>query len=101
MTASRLWTVGAVALIAAILALGWFLGIAPLLAQKAAADAERANVEAQTALQQAQLQIMKTDFENLDEILADLEPLTTSIPPYEGVELFAAYVSGVAGSHGL
>lgn len=101
MTAARIWTIGAVALIAAILALGWFLGIAPLLAQKAAADTERANVEAQTAAQQAQLQIMKTDFENLDTILADLEPLQTSIPGYEGVELFAAYVESVAASHGI
>lgn len=101
MTATRIWTIGAVALIAAILALGWFLGIAPLLAQKATADAERAGVEAQTAAQQAALQIMKADFENLDTILADLKPLETSIPSYEGVELFAAYVSAVAAQHGV
>lgn len=101
MTATRIWTVGAVALIAAILALGWFLGIAPLLAQKSAADAERANAELQTATQQAQLQIMKADFENLDAILADLEPLATSIPASEGVERFAAYVSQVAAAHEL
>lgn len=101
MTATRIWTFGAAALIVAVLALGWFLGIAPLLAQKAAADSERANVEAQTATQQAQLQIMKADYENLDTILAELKPLEESIPSSEGVELFAAYVSSVAASHEL
>lgn len=99
MTASRLWTVGAVALIAAILALGWFIGIAPLLAQATTADAERAGVETQTATQRAQLEIMKADFERLDEILAELDPLQDSIPAYEGTELFAAYVSTVAAQH--
>lgn len=101
MTATRIWTIGAAALIAAILALGWFLGVAPLFAQKAAADAERANVEAQTLAQQATLQTMKADFENLDAILAELEPLQASIPSNEGVELFAAFVSSVAASHEL
>lgn len=101
MTATRIWTFGAVALIAAVLALGWFLGISPLLTQKAAADAERAGVEAQTAAQQAQLQIMKADYDNLDGILAELEPLEASIPSSEGVELFAGYVSSVAAAHEL
>ena len=101
MIATRVWSVGAVALIGAILALGWFLGISPLLAQKAAADAERASVEAQTVAQQATLQVMKADFENLDAILAELKPLEASIPSYEGVELFAAYVSTVAAQHEL
>lgn len=99
MTASRLWTVGAVALIAAILALGWFLGIAPLLAQASTADAERVGVEGQTAAQRAQLEVMKADFARLDEILAELDPLQDSIPEYEGTELFAAYVSTVAAQH--
>lgn len=101
MTATRIWTIGAVALIGAILALGWFLGVTPLLAQATAADTERAQVEAQIALQQAQLEKLRADFARLDELEAELAELQSSIPEYEGTELFAAYVSTVASAHGL
>lgn len=101
MTATRIWTVAAVALIAAILGLGWLLGVAPLLAQASTADSERANVEAQNAAHEASLTIMKADFERLDEIEAELAGLQRSIPPGERVTAFASFVESVVSAHGL
>lgn len=101
MTGTRIWTVGAVLVIGGILALGWLIGVSPLLAQTAAADAERAGIEAQNATQQAQLAVMKADFENLDAIAAELEPLQESIPAEERTEVFAATVESFAAANGV
>ncbi|WP_395640470.1 hypothetical protein [Pseudolysinimonas sp.] len=99
MTGTRIWTFGAVLVIAGILALGWLLGISPLLSSTAAADAERASVEAQNLTQRAQLAVMKADFENLDVIAEELAPLELSIPGDERTEVFAATVESFAAAN--
>lgn len=96
MTSSRIWTVGAVVLIAAILALGWLLGVAPLLGQSAAADLERASVETQNIAQRATLEQMQADFGRLDEIETELGELRSSIPAEEATDLFAIAVERAA-----
>ena len=101
MTGARIWTVGAVLVIGGILALGWLIGVSPLLAQSVAADAERASVEAQNLTQRSQLEIMKADFENLDVIAAELAPLQESIPAEERTEVFAATVESFATANGV
>lgn len=101
MTATRVWTVGAVLVIVGILALGWLLGVSPLLAQTAAADAERAGVETQNLAQQSQLAVMKADFENLDAVQQELLALQASIPAEERTEVFASAVETFAAATGV
>jgi Tfp pilus assembly protein PilO len=101
MTTTRVWTVGAVLVIAGILALGWLLGVAPLLAQTAAAEAERAGIETQNLAQQSQLAVMKADFENLDAVQQELLALQASIPAEERTEVFASAVETFAGANGV
>jgi hypothetical protein len=101
MNASRIWTAGAVLLIGGILALGWLLGAAPLLAQAAAADTERISAEAQTRTQRAALEVMKVDFGRLEEIQTELRDLQTSIPTEERIDAFAAAAEAVATRNGV
>ncbi len=100
MNASRIWTVGAVLLIAAILGLGWVLGVAPLLTQASAADLERAGAQNQTALQRAALEQMKVDFGRLEEIQEELRTLQASIPVDEQIDVFASSVEAAASRNG-
>jgi len=101
MTASRLWTAGAALVIAAILGLGWLLGVAPLLAQASTADTERASVEAQNLAQRATLETMRADFDRLDEIREELDGLRSSVPAEEATDLFAIAVEQAALAHGV
>lgn len=76
----RIWWFGTALVIATVLALGWLLGVSPLLAQAASAAAERANVEQTNQLQAARLAQMRQQYERLDEIAAELEELKRSVP---------------------
>jgi len=101
MNATRLWTFGAVVVIAAILVLGWLIGAAPLLQQAGAADSDRTAVETQNLAQRAALETMKADFERLDEVQAELAELQASVPAEEQADYFARGVEQAALRHGV
>ena len=101
MNGNRVWyLIGGIAIIA-ILALGWFLGVSPLLDAAAASDAERATVEAENDAQNAVLADMKEQYAQLDELNAQLAELQLSVPAEGEVDAFfdlvvrIAYASGV------
>jgi hypothetical protein len=95
MNGMRIWTLVTVLLIGAILGLGWLLGLSPLLAQAAASDAERVNVELTNTAQEATLALMKSQHDEIDSLRDDLDELSTSIPSQVDTdtvyELLAAY----------
>ncbi len=101
MNGMRIWTLVTVVLIGAILGLGWLLGLSPLLAQAAASDTERGNVELTNTAQEATLALVKSQHEEIDSLLDDLEELNTSIPSRVDTdtvyELLAAY-QGASGA---
>ena len=51
MTGNRIWMIGTALAIVGIVLLGWFLGVAPKLAEARSANEQRTTVEAQNALQ--------------------------------------------------
>jgi Tfp pilus assembly protein PilO len=63
-----------------VVALGWFLGMSPKLADAARFDAERRNVQAQNDVSRAVIAQLQADFENLDELLLELEGLREEFP---------------------
>lgn len=101
MNATRIWTFGAGVVIIAILVLGWLLGVAPLLQQAAAAEADRAAVETQNATLRGALEGMKDDFARLGEIEAELAELQSSIPAEEQLDYFARGVEHAARANGV
>jgi hypothetical protein len=78
--ANRIFALVTVLVIAAVFGLGWFLGVAPLLAQAALADAERSTVEQNNLAETAKLEQMRAVHERLGELETELADLRISIP---------------------
>ncbi|TFC59889.1 hypothetical protein [Cryobacterium sp. TMB1-7] len=72
--------IGSVLVMVIVIVVGVLLGIQPQLAAKAAADEQRESVAASNASQATVLAQLERDFEGLDELKADLEPLHDSVP---------------------
>ena len=96
MDKNRLWVVGSVLVMAAILALGFVLGIQPQLAAASAANLDRATVEATNAEQSAVLAQLKEDFAGLEAVRAELAPLALSVPSGTEMPAFVTQLSELA-----
>lgn len=77
---SRIWTLATVFVMILVVALGWFLGISPKLADAARFDAERRSVEAQNDVARATIAQLEADFENIDELRKQIEELRDEFP---------------------
>lgn len=77
---TRIWTFATVIVIILIVALGWFLGISPRLADAARFTTDRINVQAQNDLARATIAQLQGDFERLDELLLELEAVRAEFP---------------------
>ena len=96
MNANRIFfLIGGIAIVAVLL-LGWFLGVSPLLDSAAAKDAERQTVEAENNAQQAVLQQMKDQYAQLDVLNAQLADLQLSVPARAQVEDFIDLILRIA-----
>jgi hypothetical protein len=78
--ANRIWALGTAVAIVAVLALGYLLGVQPMLNRLDSAKAELVSTEATNTAQEATLAMMKAQYENLDELRDELEVLRISIP---------------------
>ena len=95
MNATRIWALGTAVVIAAILGLGYLLGIAPLLGAAAIADGQRAEVEQNNLAQSALLASMKADYDRLDEIQEEIDALRVSMPSEVDSDFVYAYLAGI------
>lgn len=80
MSTLRLWVIGAVLVSVIIIGLGYLLGVAPRLADAAAADSERQNVEVVNAGYEATLIELQQLADNLPALQAELDELRLGIP---------------------
>jgi len=87
-TNNRLWVIGASIVMAAVLAMGWFIGASPLLATAAADDAQRESVEAQNAGHEARLAQIKEEFANIASYRGELAELQAAVPPSGDLSTF-------------
>jgi Tfp pilus assembly protein PilO len=84
-----------------VLALGWFLGISPKLAEATASDSERQLVDTQNASYEAQLVQLASDFDRKAELQAELDKLAVAIPADNGLEDLLDILNGAAGATGV
>lgn len=96
MDKNRLWVIGSVLLMGAILALGFMLGIQPQLKAAGTANAERASVEASNEAQSVVLAQLKEDFAGIDGVRAELAPLNLSVPQDTEMPAFVNQLSALA-----
>jgi multidrug efflux pump subunit AcrA (membrane-fusion protein) len=85
----------------ALIALGWFVILSPLLDRVGELDAQRAQIEAQNEVERATLAEMKAQYENLDELVAELEELRVSVPGDQDLRAFFDHVAEAAGEAGV
>ena len=77
---TRIWSFATVLLIIVVVALGWFLGIAPKLAEAARFDSDRLAVQAQNEVTRAAIAQLEADFERIDELRSELALLRAEFP---------------------
>ncbi len=77
---TRIWTFATILTIIVVVALGWFLGVSPKLAEMTRYDTERAAVVLQNQLSRTTIAELEADFERLDEFEQELAALQAEFP---------------------
>src|SRR5688572_21503162 len=95
MNGNRIWAIGTVVVMIAVFALGWTLGLSPLLAQASASDAERETVAAQNEIEAAKLVEMRALYDNIDEIEYDLAQIRVSMPAEVDHDFIYGLLAGI------
>ena len=98
---NRIWVIAAVVGSLATLALGWFLGVSPRVAEIAAADAERFSIETINTQTEADIAALKADFDNVDDYQSDLDALRVSIPDDSDLTSYIRQLAGSSVTYGV
>jgi Tfp pilus assembly protein PilO len=80
MDKNRLWVIGSVVVMVAVVALGWVLGIQPQLSAATEANSQRATVAQTNAAQEASLAKLKEDYKSIGKLNEQLAALDESVP---------------------
>jgi Tfp pilus assembly protein PilO len=96
MDKNRLWVLGAVLVIGAVVLMGWVLGISPKLAEIRAADADRVSVEAQNSASELKLTTLKKQFESMGSLKDDLVALRSAVPNGADIPAFVAQLDTIS-----
>ncbi len=94
---NRIWKIAAVAVMIVTVLAGWFLAAQPLLAVAAAADADRATVEAQNESSRASIAQLTAENEALPDLKDEYEALQKSIPIRSETASFITGLNRLAG----
>lgn len=97
----RLWVIGSVAVMAALLAGGWFVGVQPFLA--AASDTSDAAAQVAASNQAAQIRLagLAKQASHLDQLQAQEQAAAAAIPATLGSNSFVDRVNAVAALRGV
>lgn len=98
---NRIWVIATALISVALLVAGYFLGVAPRLAEAAKAELERFSVEQQNDVYAADLAALKKQFEGIDDIRDELAELQLSLPADNGSEQFLREVDAAALASGV
>jgi len=99
MDKNRLWVMGAIVAIVALVGGGWLLGIAPQLAVAATANTDRANMVVANARNQVVLAKLKRDYENIGVLRNQLSTLQKAVPAKADISSFVTELNSLAGAH--
>ncbi|WBM81188.1 hypothetical protein KIV56_08270 [Cryobacterium breve] len=98
MDRNRIWIIGSIVIVVAVVAMGLLLGIQPQLEAVSTANDDRMAVEASNSGQAAVLAKLKTDFAGIDNLKAELIPLKASVPSGTEMPSFVTQLDALAGS---
>lgn len=100
-TKTGAWIAGAVVLSLVLGAAGWFLMIAPAFAAASETRVQAESQVAQNDVTRARLTRLKAQFEQLDELTAELDELRAEVPTTAELAEFRRLVSSIAAEHGV
>jgi Tfp pilus assembly protein PilO len=95
MSTNRILAIVSALAVVAILGLGWFLGVSPLLAGAAQAGEETAAVQQANQAQEARVAVMRDQFDNLADLEDELQDLRLSVPGELDSDTILAYLAGI------
>ncbi|WP_431218737.1 hypothetical protein [Leifsonia xyli] len=101
MDKNKLWIIGSVLVMVVVLALGWFLGVAPQLANAASAEVQAVGVRSLNDTQEATLAKLKKDYANLGGLNAKLADLSQSVPSDTAIPAFVDEVDAIGAGAGV
>lgn len=101
MNDKRIWLLGAAAVAALILFIGYFVGVAPQLAAAATAEEQRQAVETQNQLLADDLIVLKKDYEDIDRFKATLAEVSIAVPDHQDLPRFVTQIDGLASMHNV
>ena len=101
MTNNRVWTISVALGIGAIVLLGWFLGISPVLTQGSAAAAQAQQVSDQNIGLRASGDKLKAQFEKMPQLASQLEALKVEFPGTPALDGFLDQLQGLAQMSGV
>ena len=87
-TNTRLWIIGSMLLVVAILAMGWFLGVSPRLSEAATAGHQQTVAEAQNVVHEREVAVIKKQFDQLPALKSQLAILRAAVPEENGMSAF-------------
>jgi Tfp pilus assembly protein PilO len=87
-SSTRLWIIGSMLLVIAIVAMGWFLGVSPKLAEAATAGQQKSEAEAQNVVHESEIAVIKKQFDQLPALKSQLAVLRAAVPAGNGMSAF-------------
>lgn len=97
----RMWLLAGGLLSLGAVAIAWFLGASPLLAQASANEAQIAQIQSQNDAQMVEIAQMKQQFENIDELRDQLDELQLSVPGFPATASYFDEIAAKAGAAGV
>lgn len=98
---SSTFILGTAVLSVAILAMVWFLGASPALAEASLAKAETETASQRNAQLRAETAELEDEFARIGELEAELAGLRTQIPGDDGITAFNRYLGETAAQRGV
>jgi Tfp pilus assembly protein PilO len=98
---NRIWTIGTVLACVLLLVMGYFLGIGPTLAAAKAANEQGDAIDAQNAAQELEIEALKSEFAQLDEVRAKLDALRVGLPTDADSSTFVRELAANADATGV
>lgn len=101
MTNNRIWVMGGVLVIVAVLALAVLLGVKPQLDAAQASRSERESVEQLNAQKTAELASLKEEFTHLDEVAAQVAELRKAVPSTPDLDTLTGQLAAMQAATGV
>jgi len=101
MNRHKLLTIAIAGGIVIVLALGWAIGVSPVLAQAASADAQRSSIATSNQASQASIVVLKAKFAGIGALSKKLGDLTDSIPTDANIPAFLRELDGLSNSNSV